>query len=154
MPWFLTSPEKKVLLFVGLLALCGVAVLGIRRLVDSSNALAKGNARNAQAQVRQRIVEKDRQLDENPVRPSFDLNAVSERDLLRIPSMGHVTANRIVQYRRLKGSFTEIAELDRVPGIGQARMKQIAPYLYVATPQPENPQASQPSSVPLAVHSN
>jgi len=147
MPWFLTSHEKKALLFVGVLAVCGASVQGWRHWKGTS-------AREGRAQIQQRIVERDRKLDVLPVKPIFDLNAVGERDLLRIPTVGHVTAARIVQYRRLNGAFKTVGEIDRVPGIGEKRLKEIAPYLYVISPESPLPQAAQPKPTSSKPRSN
>jgi competence ComEA-like helix-hairpin-helix protein len=124
MPLFLTSHEKKAMLFVGLLSLSGAGVLAWRHLAGAPNAPVRES-------VQRRMADRARKYEARPVRPAVDLNRASEQDLLRIPSVGRVTAARIVQYRRLNGPFRDAAELDRVPGIGPKRLEEIRPYVFV-----------------------
>lgn len=139
MPIFLTSHEKKAILFVGLLALGGLGVTAWR--------LSHGTPPPpGREQIRQRIVERDRKFDARPARPALDLNRATEQDLLRIPTVGRVTAARIVQYRRLNGPFRDVAELDRVPGIGAKRLEEIRPYVFLAQDPLQAPRAEAPAN--------
>ncbi len=141
MPIFLTSHEKKALLFVGLLSLCGVGVLAVRHLHREPASPGK-------EQVRHRVEQRVRKFDAAPARPALDLNAASERDLLRVPTIGRVTAARIVQYRRLNGMFRDVGELDRVPGIGSKRLREIRPYVFVTREPTPIPRVQAPAVAP------
>jgi competence ComEA-like helix-hairpin-helix protein len=147
MPLFLTSHEKKALMFVGALLLSGTAVFAWRHF-HSAPAVKGGE------QVRQRIEERDHKFDKKPARPSLDLNAATEQELLRVPTVGRVTAARIVQYRRLNGPFRDVAELDRVPGIGGKRLGEIRPYVFVTQDPTPAPRASRPGIHPSTLPAN
>jgi len=59
-----------------------------------------------------------------PINP----NTAARDDLMRLPSVGEVTANRIIETRE-KGRFSRPEDLLEVPGIGRATLEKILPYL-------------------------
>ena len=56
-------------------------------------------------------------------------NTASAEELERLPGIGEVTAERIVSYRQAHGAFTQLSDLLKVKGIGQATYREIAAYL-------------------------
>ena len=73
---------------------------------------------------------------ESTVRGRLDLNRVDAWMLTAIPGVGEATAERIIAYRGEHGGFCSVEELDNVPGIGQVRAAQIAPYVFVEEKNP------------------
>jgi competence protein ComEA len=61
----------------------------------------------------------------------LDLNRASVEELTRLPGIGPVLANRIVEWREGNGRFRTVAELERVPGIGPRMMERLTPLLQV-----------------------
>jgi competence ComEA-like helix-hairpin-helix protein len=61
--------------------------------------------------------------------PRVDINAASAKDLQRLPGVGPVAAQRIVDEREAGGPFRSVEDLVRVPGIGPARARVLAPYV-------------------------
>jgi competence protein ComEA len=55
------------------------------------------------------------------------LNSATLADLDGLPGIGPTTAQRILDYRQLHGSFQSVDELDAVSGIGPARLEQLRP---------------------------
>lgn len=64
----------------------------------------------------------------DPVLPTqsgpVHINTASAAELQRLPGVGPTLAQRILDYRARNGPFRTLADLDRVPGIGQARLDQ------------------------------
>lgn len=59
----------------------------------------------------------------------MSLNQASVADLITLPGVGPVIAERIVTWRTTNGPFRSIDELGEVNGIGDATLEQIRPLL-------------------------
>lgn len=59
-----------------------------------------------------------------PVGP-IDLNAATQADLEELPGIGPTLAAAIITERTRRGGYTDIAQLQQVPGIGEVRYAQI-----------------------------
>ncbi len=60
-----------------------------------------------------------------------DVNRADVHELQRINGVGQVIAQRIIDYRNSHGAFTSIDDLQKVKGIGQARLEQIRPQVTI-----------------------
>lgn len=60
-----------------------------------------------------------------------DLNRVEYDELINIPGVGDKLAKEILRYRQEHGAFGSVAELDRVPGIGEKMLALLSNYVYV-----------------------
>lgn len=59
----------------------------------------------------------------------IDVDRASAQELQRLPGVGASLARRIVEERNRSGLFGDTAALRRVPGIGTAKLKRMAPNL-------------------------
>lgn len=55
------------------------------------------------------------------------LNTASEEQLMTLPRVGKVLADRIIAWREQHGAFTRIEDLDAVDGIGPRLLEQLTP---------------------------
>ena len=62
----------------------------------------------------------------------IDLNTATYEQLLALPDIGPVLAQRILDYRQEHGSFKTIDELDNIKGIGPKTLEKLKPYLRVS----------------------
>ena len=60
-----------------------------------------------------------------------DINRGSVEELQRLPGIGPVLAERVIQYRREHGKFASIRDIQNVKGIGVKRFAQLEPYLHI-----------------------
>lgn len=67
----------------------------------------------------------------NVVKPSYDLNNATQKELENIPGIGPSLATRIMQYRATQGRFSSYEDLLKVSGIGAVKLEQFRAYLFV-----------------------
>ena len=60
-----------------------------------------------------------------------EINRATFDELVRIPQIGRVIANRIIEYRSTEGEFKDIEELIQIKGIGEKKLKAIKQYIYI-----------------------
>ncbi|MEW5945819.1 MAG: helix-hairpin-helix domain-containing protein, partial [bacterium] len=60
-----------------------------------------------------------------------DINTATKEELIGVPGIGPVTADRIIETRNSRGSFRTIEEIMLVKGIGTKRFLQIRDYICV-----------------------
>jgi len=63
----------------------------------------------------------------------IDINRSSLSQLTRLPGIGPTLAQRIINYRKEKGGFRTLLELQEVPGIGEKKFQQIKDKITIAT---------------------
>lgn len=58
-----------------------------------------------------------------------DINSAGKRDLIRLPGIGEVLAGRIIASREKDGPFRDLADLQRVFGIGPKKAAVLAAWV-------------------------
>ena len=61
--------------------------------------------------------------------PKIDINTASYQELLALPSVGPVTARRIIDYRSQHGPLSSLEELKMIDGIGNSSYKKMVKFL-------------------------
>ncbi|MDD5613895.1 MAG: helix-hairpin-helix domain-containing protein [Candidatus Omnitrophica bacterium] len=104
----LTSQEKRVVVFLvfSFLLYLSARITGVERL-------------------RYRLVSQKYQ---SSIVFPLDLNSASYADLIEVPGIGPVYAERIIQYRYENNGFRSIDELVKVKGIGKNKLEKLKPY--------------------------
>jgi len=102
----LLSPrERKIILFIGALILAG-------SIIRFSHSLEPAQEEPAVAEI---LI--------------IDINSASFEDLEKIPGIGPVMADRIIQYRLKNGAFKTIEDLKKVKGIGDKKAATISTHI-------------------------
>jgi competence protein ComEA len=80
----------------------------------------------------------------------LDLNLASAEELQRLPGIGPVLAQRVVDLRNAHGKFRTVEDLRDVKGIGKKRMEQLRPLVIVnAVSGLDHPGPAKSSAKPL-----
>ncbi|UCE05866.1 MAG: helix-hairpin-helix domain-containing protein [bacterium] len=61
----------------------------------------------------------------------IEINTATVDELMRLPQIGPVIANRIIEYRNIHGAFKNIEALINVKGIGKKKLNIIKSYIYI-----------------------
>jgi len=64
-------------------------------------------------------------------RGRLDLNQASYQELMELPGIGPVMAQRILEYRARTGGFSKVEELAEVKGVGAKRVEKLRAYVEV-----------------------
>ena len=71
---------------------------------------------------------------ENPtkeLRYLVDLNNAPKNELLQLPGIGETLTNRIIEYRENVAIFKDVADLEKIQGIGVKKREAATPYVYI-----------------------
>ena len=66
-----------------------------------------------------------------PVISTVEINSASALELELLPGIGPGLAQRLVEDRRDRGPFSDVQDMDRVPGIGPRTIERLRPFVAV-----------------------
>jgi len=73
-----------------------------------------------------------------PVRAAkVDLNSATQAQLETLPGVGPEIAKRIIEFRKSRGMFRSVEQLDGVKGIGTKMMEKLRPLVTVVSQEPK-----------------
>lgn len=149
------TPQERLALGVAALLLAGGAAVRALRTEPADPALtrppaAEASAAGLAAQVADSVERAERRR--APLAPGerIDPNTAGVDELDRLPKVGPALAQRIVDWRQSHGPFRTLADLDAVPGVGPALLRDAGPHLALA-PAPERPAGRDSSQTAASV---
>lgn len=105
----MTEDERKVILFLAIVALLGAGVKFLSKKVGGSF----------------RIINVSQNLGK------VNLNSANKRMLTGVSGIGEKLADRIIEYRQENSGFTALEDLKKIKGINPAKFNKISSYLCV-----------------------
>ena len=83
------------------------------------------------ANLEQEQTNKKSQTEEEKKESKININTASLEELQKVPGIGPVIAQRILDYRKEVGRFLSLDELREVKGIGEKTFEKLKPYLTI-----------------------
>lgn len=133
----LSADEHRALAFIAALLCLSAAVrlLGLPEPADVPGAAGFDLAAHIEA-VEGAVAEAEESA--RPLEPgeTIDPNAATAAQLGRLPRIGPALAGRIIADRSANGPYRSLAELGRVPGVGERTLETLAPHVGLPSTSP------------------
>lgn len=131
------TPQERLALGVAALLLAGGATVRGLRTGPAPAELAgapavEASASRLAAQVADSVERAERRRAPLAQGERIDPNTAPADELDRLPKVGPALAQRIVEWRASHGAFRTMADLDSVPGVGPALLRDAGPHLALA----------------------
>jgi comEA protein len=129
-----TQQEKLIIKFLLGVIMLGIVVTGYRHWFGESVPSAEKEILAFQAAAVRVAEEKEKNPNENrknQLLKSVNINTSDKADIMTIPRIGPVTAERIILHREDHGLYNSVEELLNVKGIGPKTLEKIRTYIKI-----------------------
>lgn len=125
----LSNFQRKAILFLFISILAGAILL------SRKEPLKKHYIKDKEQKNKTEKIEEGEKAYDNSAK--IDINTASISTLCSLPGIGPGLAKQIIDYRKKHGPFTELSELNNVPGLGPKRIERIEDRLSLKKEQKE-----------------
>jgi competence protein ComEA len=146
----LTRDERRALLFLAIVTVAGGVLRAAGKTGSATGAGVVAPALAGQDIVQQAAQARRAQALARPLAPGerVDVDRASIEELQRLPRVGPRLAARILADREANGPFGSLSALARVPGLGTATLRGIAPF---ATFSGASAAVARPPALPVLI---
>jgi competence protein ComEA len=124
----LTKTERSIILFLAVTMLAGAGI----RLYQASNHNGPQFDYSASDSTFASL-SSDAELNSESISGkaagTIDINIATKQQLMDLPGIGEVTAERILKYREDRGKFTSVEGLRAIKGISRKKLEQLKPLI-------------------------
>jgi len=121
---------------LGMAGLAGLGAVGNQYLgtttkLPPTKSSFVAEPRNSSTDGRNSFVQKSSSSERTKFRPAFgsiNINTATAQELDALPGVGPAIAQRIIEFRKQRGGFRSIDELDQVKGIGPKKLQDMRQY--------------------------
>jgi len=125
----LTGTERKVLWFLTITLVVGAGIRVYRATFPDAPAFEYRSSDSTFAALSDSVHDPTGDTAPSAEDERLLLNSATKADLMSLPGIGSVLAERIVQYRDEHGPFRSLDALTAVKGITRKKLQQLKPYL-------------------------
>lgn len=127
----LTGTEQRVMLVLATALLAGAGIKFYRQAFPTVQQFEYQASDSTFAALSGRL-DKDPGKEQQEQKPGpVNINTASKADLIKLPGIGEVMAERIILHRDEVGPFQSIDELVIIKGISKRRVEQLRPLITV-----------------------
>ena len=143
----LTKTENKALLILGAVLIISTIIQWLQpqemnsklfdySLQDSLFKIYSADTAKKQIDKKRLIIQKDpptrnKHKKQTLKKNSININRAGKKDLERLPQIGPVTAQKILDLRQEVNGFTKAEDLLKVKGIGPKTLEKIRPFIFL-----------------------
>lgn len=123
----LTKTERNVILFLTVTLLVGA---GIRLYQETFPSAPQFDYRASDSTFAAlNAASEDSSISQGESSGAININTATKQQLMDLPGIGEVTADRIMKYRETKGAFKSINDLRAVKGMNKKKLDKIKPLI-------------------------
>ncbi len=137
-----TSQEKLVIRFLMISMLLGLLIgiarqkiiLNDNRIDMMNSSLLSLDQKKTDSKTEKSMLNQKRGTVENPIELSaeiININTATKEELLTLPKIGPVTAERIIRFREDFGQFQALEDILKVKGVGPKTFDRIKPFITI-----------------------
>ncbi len=141
----LTSQEKMIMRFLTLSIVAGILIGIVRNAYYSpdysqqiqkeseSFRIVNENITNPYTTINNNTSTKTDDIEEEKSVKSIDINTANKAELMTLPKVGSVMAERIMRFRTDFGPFNSMEDLLKIKGIGSKTLDKMKPFITIGT---------------------